>query len=151
MKREKEDKMENRLEVADQMSKIDDKIQELKAEKCSLIGKELTYLKTRINTILTKFNKRYDPAIEKVLVMGRMELALLYDSYEFLNVSELGLELNDNGLINKIWGMTIYTKDITSILEVFGKADSLIFVEEKLNIGEGHGVDQQIQARCDSN
>lgn len=142
--------MESRLEVSEQVSKIDSKIQELEAEKCSLIGKELTYLKTRINTLLTKFNKRYGSSIEKILVVGRMELSLLYDAHEFLEAAGLNLELSDNGLINKIWGMTIYTKDITSILEVFGKADSLIFVEEKLNVGEGHGVDQQIQARCDN-
>lgn len=143
--------MRNRLEVIEQMNKIDDKIHELKADKCSLIGKELACLKTQINTVLTKFNKRYDSTIEKVLIMGRMELSLLYDAHEFLNASELNLELNDSGLISKIWGMTIYTRDVISVLEVFGKADNLMFVEEKLDIGKGHGVDQQIRVHCDNN
>lgn len=137
--------MKNRLEVIEQMNKIDDKIHELKEDKCSLIGKELACLKTQINTILTKFNKRYDSTIEKVLIVGRMELSLLYDAHEFLNTSELNLELNDSGLISKIWGMTIYTRDVISVLEVFGKADNLMFVEEKLDIGEGHNLSYQIQ------
>lgn len=124
--------MNSKSKVVEQMNEINMKIKDLRIEKCLLIEKELMYLKTRINTILTKFNKKYDPKIEKVIVMGKNELSLLYDANEFL-VADTGmnLKLSGSGLISKVWNMTIYICDVESFLEIFGKADNVVFVDER--------------------
>lgn len=124
--------MNIKSKAVEQMNEIGMKIQDLEIEKCLLIEKELIHLKTRINTILTKFNKKYDPKIKKVIAMGKDELSLLYDAHEFL-VRDTGMNLkfSDSGLISKVWDMTIYTCDVGSFLEIFGKADNVVFVDER--------------------
>jgi hypothetical protein len=126
--------METILEMHDQLNEIDSEIQELKDKKYSVVEKEWRYLKTRINILLTKFNKEYDSGIKKVIVMGKIELSLLYEAFEFLSIGHaLNVELTDSGLISEIWDMEIYSCNTISFLKIFGKADNILFVEERYN------------------
>lgn len=117
--------MEIKQGAVPRMAKIKNRLQELNKEK------DLMCLRAQINDALTEFVREYGYIEEKVLIIGRKELVLLYEAHALSDIeSTFKLELDDDGFIVRVWSMDIYTGNVDSFIGVFGKTNNIMFVEE---------------------
>ena len=113
--------MELRPQASERVENIERKLKELNIEK------RLMALRADINNKLVEFKMNIGDA-KKIIVLGRNELNLLYDAHELLEIeSEFKLDFNEKGFIDKVWNMDIYVSDAGSCVDIFGKADNIIY------------------------